>query len=214
MPSNAVPGFAPSRHGFHFANRWPSTPARWWSLGLLHFGIGDAGRGLCGGMAFGVRDRWERGELTPPDTGAPPAGTPLFREIVDRQFDSFDRLVLVPLRFWRMAAQSARDRGRASVTKAWPVIRSEVDAGRLAMVGLVRSPSVNPLHLQLGHQVAAYAYTETAERLALRVYDPNHPDDDAVEVRVDRGTDGSIALSQSTGEAVEGILALPFRAPR
>ena len=62
MASNVVEGFLPSRHGFRFVNRWPTGPARVWHLGLLHVGIGDVGRGLCGGMAFVARDRFDRGD--------------------------------------------------------------------------------------------------------------------------------------------------------
>src|SRR6185295_879722 len=89
VTANAVPGFLPSRNGFRFANSWPAGPARTWHLGLVHLGIGDVGRGLCGGMAFAARDRFARGESSAPDTTAPTPGSPLFIEIVDRQFDSF-----------------------------------------------------------------------------------------------------------------------------
>src|SRR3954468_22622996 len=144
MTGTAVAGFAPSRNGFHFANRWPSGPALVWQLGLVHVGIGDAARGLCGGMVFAARDRFERGETPPEDASAPAAGSALFREIVDRQIDSFDRLVVVPFRFWAGARRDDKRRLRETVTDAWPAIRSELDAGRLAMVGLVRASPGNP----------------------------------------------------------------------
>ncbi|HEV2005104.1 MAG TPA: hypothetical protein VGQ85_00690, partial [Candidatus Limnocylindrales bacterium] len=126
MGSHVIPEFLPSRHGFHFANRWPSTPAFWWGAGLVRLGLGDAGRGLCGGMAFAVRDRFERGTAPPTETAPPAAGTPLFDEIAHRQIDSFDRLVVVPFRFWRMSAQEPGSRLRAS-SAAWPAIRSQID---------------------------------------------------------------------------------------
>src|SRR5439155_4495321 len=125
MASNAVSGFLPSRHGFRFANRWPSGPARTWSLGLVQVGIGDVGRGLCGGMAYAARDRFERGEDAPADLDPPAPGTPLFAEIVDRQFASFGRLLTVPLRFWAAAAMGERARWRQTVRSAWPAIRAE-----------------------------------------------------------------------------------------
>jgi hypothetical protein len=210
MGSHAIPDFLPSRHGFHFANRWPSTPAFWFGAGLVRLGLGDAGRGLCGGMAFAVRDRFERGIAAPTDIAAPAAGTPLFDEIAHRQLDSFDRLVVVPFRFWRMSAQAPGTRLRTSLGTAWPAIRREIDGGRLAMIGLVRATGWNPFAIGLGHQVLGYGYTESADRIAIGIYDPNHPDRDDVELRIERSPNGSVVLSQTTGEPLEGILALPF----
>jgi hypothetical protein len=205
--------FRPSRHGLHFANRWPATPAWWWGLGVVHLGFGNAGNGLCGGMVFGARDRFERGEAPPPDTSPPSAGTPLFREIVRRQVDSFDRAVVVPWRFWRASNASERSRHHETVREAWPAIRREIDAGRLPMVGLVREPRWNPLRIGMGHQVLAYGYEASPETVALRIYDPNHPDDDTVIVRLERDAGRGIRLSQSTGEPLRGILALPYVPP-
>lgn len=51
--------------------------------------IGDASNGLCGGMAFAVRDYFEAGK-PPPDDAEPPSEGGLFDHIVDRLFDSFD----------------------------------------------------------------------------------------------------------------------------
>jgi hypothetical protein len=212
MGSHAVPEFLPSRNGFHFANRFPSTPAFWWGAGLIRLGLGDAGRGLCGGMAFAVRDRFERGTVPPTDTAPPAAATPLFDEIAHRQLDSFDRLVVVPLRFWRMSAQEPGSRLRAS-SAAWPAIRGEIDARRLAMIGLVRAAGWNPLATGLGHQVVGYRYTESGDRISIGIYDPNHPDRDDVELVVERSADGSLAMSQTTGEPLLGLLALPFSPP-
>jgi hypothetical protein len=160
-------------------------------------------------MAFAVRDRFERGIVPPTDTAPPAAGTPLFDEIARRQLDSFDRLVIVPFRFWRMSAQEPGNRLRASGA-AWPAIRSEIDAGRLAMIGLVRATGWNPLAIGLGHQVIGYRYAESSDRIAIGIYDPNHPDRDDVEVVVGRSADGSVALSQTTGEPFVGLLHLPF----
>lgn len=210
MGSSTIAGFLPSRHGFHFANRWPSTPALWWGPGLLRLGLGDAGRGLCGGMAFAARDRFDRGELAPADVAPPAAGTALFEEIVRRQLDSFDHLVIVPARFWASSIRTDRDRLRASVVDACPAIRTEIEAGQLAMVGLVRSATRNPLANGLGHQVVGFRFEETVDRVTIGIYDPNHPDRDDVELGIERRSDGSVALSQSTGEPVLGLLHLPF----
>jgi hypothetical protein len=214
VASNAVPGFLPSRHGFRFANRWPAGPVRTWNLGLVQVGIGDAERGLCGGMAFAARDRFERGEAAPADVAPPAPGTPFFAEIVDRQFDSFGRLWIVPLRFWAAALGSERARLRETVRSAWPAIRSEIDGGEPAMIGLVRSATANPLSLNLGHLVVGYRYDSSPTKVAIGVYDPNHPGDDGVEIELERSTDGGLRLRQSTGEPSLGLLHLPWRAAR
>jgi hypothetical protein len=214
MGSHAVPDFLPSRNGFHFSNLWPSTPAFWRGAGLVHIGLGDAARGLCGGMAFAVRDRFERGTEPPTDTAPPAAGTPLFGEIAHRQLDSFDRLVVVPFRFWWMSAQGPGARLQSSLADAWPAIRSDIGAGRLAMIGLVRAAGRNPLATGLGQQVAGFRYSENADRIAIGIYDPNHPDRDDVELTIERGPDGAVRLAQTSGEPLLGILHLPFVPPR
>ena len=215
MASNAVPGFLPSRHGFRFSNWWARTPARRWHIGFVELGIGDVNRGLCGGMAFAARDRFEHGETGAPDPEAPPFGSPLFKEIVDRQFDSFGPLWTVPLRFFLSSALgSPATRVRGSVREAWPKIRADIDAGRPSMVGLVREAGWNPLAVGMGHQVAAYAYETSPDRVAIRVYDPNHPGRDDVEVRFEKGAGGEIRHSQSTGEPLLGLLSLPWKPAR
>ena len=213
MPTNDIARFRPSRYGFRFRNSWPSQPARTLNLGFVRIPIGDTGRGLCGGMIFAARDRFEREEDAPADATPPGPGTPLFEEIVDRQFASFGRLFSVPIRFWVAAAGGEGRRARETVRDAWPAIRAEIDAGRPAMIGLVRLATWNPL-APLGHQVVGFRYVETADRVAIGVYDPNHPGEDGVEVVLMRSADGGVRLSQSTGETVIGLLALPYEPVR
>jgi hypothetical protein len=119
----------------------------------------------------------------------------------------------VPIRFWLAAALGEGRRVRETVKRAWPAIRADIDAGRPAMVGLVRLATLNPL-APLGHQVVGYRYDETPDRVAIGVYDPNHPGADDVEVVLEKSADGGIRLNQSTGEDVIGLLALPFKPAR
>jgi hypothetical protein len=215
MASNAVAGFLPSTHGFRFVNYWPRTVARRWHIGLVEFGIGDVSRGLCGGMAFAARDRFDRGEPGATDAVAPAQDTPLFKEIVDRQFDSFGILFLVPLRFYVSSALSSPERRvTTSVKEVWPKIKADIDAGRVSMVGLVRAAGWNPLNTAMGHQVGAFRYETSPKRISIGIYDPNHPGDDTVELRIDRDDDGVVSLSQSTGEPLLALLDLPFSPAR
>lgn len=214
MPTKTVAGFLPSRNGFRFANTWPQQPARTIDLGPLRIPIGDTSRGLCGGMVFAARALFDRGEDAPLDPAPPSAGTALFTEIVDRQFDSFGRLLLeVPLRFWlaAMPLRSRAARDRETVRDAWPAIRASIDLGEPAMIGLVRLTTWNPL-APLGHQVVGYRYDESSTGITIGIYDPNHPGRDDVTLTVERLADGSYAMRQSTGERLIGLLALPYSA--
>lgn len=223
MRSAAVPGFLPSRHGFRFANRWPPGPTI--TCGPFDprvVGIGDASAGLCGGMVTTVRDLFEAGIRIPPDAEPPAQGTRRFRAIVRRQVESLDWL-RVPLRFYdlgafrpdpptRLSAALRRAPPRVvAVGDEWPRIRADIEAGHAPIVGLIRVASSSPRQLKLNHQVLAYAYEEDAGGFTVRIYDPNHPGDDGVELvaRVDPAGTGlapeRIRLAQSTGEPLLGF---------
>jgi hypothetical protein len=225
--TRSVLDFRPSRHGFHFANRFPPGP----TLRLGPFdprivGIGDASAGLCGGMALTVRDLFEHGIDPPADREPPANGSPRFRALVRRQVESLDWL-RVPLRFYDAGALrpdppswlSRRLRRRPSrevaLDDAWPRVRAEIDAGRLAVVGLVRRATANPFRLTLNHQILAWGYRVEPDLVAVRLYDPNWPDRDDVEARIALDATGRpISLASSTGEPLVGLLALPYPASR
>lgn len=203
--SNAVAGFLPSVNGLHFANSWPSGPTV--KLGPLDprwIGIGDASAGLCGGMSAYVRERFAAGLPIPPDASCPANGSPLFKSIVRHQVKSLEYLT-VPVRFWRFAMMGLDGLARRTLEREWPRIRAEIDAGRLAPIGLVRHHGWNPFHLTKDHQVLAHAY-ETAGPsgpTTIRLYDPNWPNRDDVTLTLD-----STGFRQSTGEPLLGVIAL------
>ncbi len=203
--SNAVTGFLPSRNGFHFANRWEPGPTI--RLGILDprlVGVGDAKAGLCGGMSWFVRERFNAGLPIPADVTAPANGSALFKAIVRRQIISLDWMRM-PLRFWRAATMAPTGLRRRTMEAEWPRIRAEIDAGRLVMVGLIRHHGWNPMHLDRDHQVIAYAYEtdDPAGPITLRLYDPNWPDRDDVTLHL-----SSAGFRQSTGEPLLGVIAL------
>lgn len=201
--SNVVAGFLPITHGLHFANRFPPGPTlRLGPLDPRWIGVGDAANGLCGGMAWFVRERFAAGLPIPPDTQTPANGSPLFQALVRRQVKSLEWL-RAPLGFWWIGAFGPERTARRSREAEWPRIRATIDAGRLAMVGLVRHQGLNPFNLSRSHQVVGYGYEIEGETVRLRIYDPNWPDRDDVAVVIE--TD---LIRQSTGEALFGILAL------
>lgn len=183
--SAAVPGFLPSTHAFGFTNSFPRQPVlRIPVVGLGTVPIGDASRGLCGGMIYAVRDMFEFGVAPPEITSPPAAGTALYRYIVRRLFDSFD----IPrgvYRYYRLTSAADTDLprgpltrpgvGRISVDREWPRIRLDLDRGLLCPLGVITVHSADPLRLGLNHQVLAYAYEQRGNRVRLRVYDPNTP---------------------------------------
>ena len=123
--------------------------------------------------------------------------------LVRRQVLSLDWL-RVPLRFWWMGADRPGAGGSpSSLTSSGRASAPSIDAGRLAMVGLVRHTGWNPLRLTQSHQVLAYAYEVEGDAVTLRLYDPNWPGRDDVSVTLDR--DGA---RQSTGEALASLLRL------
>jgi hypothetical protein len=233
MVANAVPGFLPSTCGFRFANRFPPGPTL--TIGRVDprfLGVGDASAGLCGGMVLTARDLFEAGIAAPEDVTPPAAGTARFRAIVRRQVQSLDWL-RVPLRYFdlqafrpepqtRWSRRLRRDLPRVvAVRDEWPRIRADIDAGRLAIVGLIRTAGASPWALARNHQVLAYAYDEAPERLVIRIYDPNHPGRDDIELRAtirpdargSRSRAEQITLEQSTGEPLLGFFRQPYPRP-
>ena len=202
MASVRVPGFLPSTHGFAFPNAWPSIPIRQFRLGnVATLNIGDAANGLCGGMSFTVADLKAAG-MAPGTQPMPPAGSERFRYIVDRQIASFDDGRL-PLRFYGLMSPTRSDResmlaellGYLGIDRhsrtwtmvriEWPRIKAALDAGRLAMVGLVRVVSADPVDLSKNHQVIAYGYDTDGTTVTLRIADPNWARDDGVTLGFD-----------------------------
>jgi hypothetical protein len=232
MRTGSVAGFLPSRNGFRFANRWPPGPTiRLGPFDLRALGIGDASAGLCGGMVSTVRDLFEAGLESPLDTEPPDAGTSRFRAIVRRQVESLAWL-RVPVRHYDLGAFRPdppnilarilrREPARVvAVRDEWPRIRTEIDGGTLPVLGLIRASGRSPRVLARNHQVLACAYEEDGRSIRIRVYDPNHPGRDDVELLADvdrppgRPMHARIRLAQSTGEPLLGFFRQPYMQPR
>jgi hypothetical protein len=225
--ATTVPGFLPSTNGFRFPNRFPRVPVRRIGIpGVVSIPIGDASNGLCGGMALAARDFLEAGRPPPPDPDPPEEGTPLFRYLVDRLFDSFD-LPVGPARYLELMSPALPDgdgalarfgvglRGRARrmITEEWPKIRADIDGGHPSPLGLVRVRSWNPLDLKLNHQVLAYGYRVEGGRLVLRIYDPNRPGDDGMtlSLRITDPRRPTPVGSTLPGRPVYSFFRVPYR---
>ncbi len=195
-----VDGFAPSHNAFLFPNSWAHVPAFTVDVAGVSVPIGDAARGLCGGMAYAVRDYFEAGRPVPTDSSTPSSG-PLYEFIGRRLKDSFD-LPLGPATYMELMAApdgdksipilgwilGRRRRGIASRTVSeLQTICGEIDSGRLSCLGLVCTRGSNPLDLGKNHQVLAYRYEVTGDLTSVWVYDPNRPGRDDVYLRLSTG---------------------------
>jgi hypothetical protein len=193
---SAVPGFLPGASAFRFTNSFDVQPLLALRLPGMPsgLGIGDASRGLCGGMIFAVRDLFEAGLAVPLDAEPPRRGSPLYGYLVHRLLASFDLPRGVARYYGLMRAADTYPRprpagalgrlgvGRRSLADEWPRIRLDLDSGRLAPIGVITVQSADPLQLGLNHQVLAYAYDQVDTAVTLRVYDPNTPLDRADHV--------------------------------
>ena len=196
--SNAVPGFRASVDGLHFTNSWPKEPDIVVNVPPLgNVAIGDASNGLCGGMVYTVIDVFTAGLAPIPDTTNPAQGSALFNYLVSRLFASFD----IPggvLKYYDWMNTPDHDTGVWFVTRRgvawhtiveeWPRVKADIDAGMLSPLGLVTVYTTDPTMMGHNHQVLAYAYeVDDANRLTLRVYDPNTapPGADDVQLSLD-----------------------------
>ncbi len=221
MSAWVVPNFLPSRCGMRFCNYFPPGPV----LSLpLPYGrcvpVGDASRGLCGGIVFTVRDYFEA-QREPPSCEEPPAGdSALFHYLVRRLFDSFN-LPTGPLKYCAWMSLPDEDtryaRGLRTRTfrEEWPRIKAELDRGRLSPLGFIRHRTANPLRVGENHQVLAYGYRRRPDtgEVALRIYDPNHGPCDDLTMTFNPQTGPREGICYSTGECVRGFFHTPYRRP-
>ncbi len=221
-----VPKFSPSTSGFRFPNSWPHVAAFKVDVLGQAVDVGNAQRGLCGGMVFAARDYFEHGPAIPPDDHAPGSG-PLYDFIGRRLKESFD-LPLGPTKYLAFMAAPDGDKGiplLGWLVKNWtrgiawrtirdelPKILTDIDAGRLCCLGLVCTSSANPMDLGKNHQVLAYRYERLGAVLRIWVYDPNRPlrDDVTLELSTADPTKPSAIRFVNGSENVRGFFRVKY----
>jgi hypothetical protein len=200
----AVSGFTPSSRGLRFPNRWPKAAAFTIKVLGRDVEVGNAQRGLCGGMVFAVRDYFEYSLPVPNVTEAPASGV-LYQYIGRRLKESFD-LPLGPTKYLDFMAAPAGDKGiplwkwifGPSVRGiAWrtihdelPKIIADIDSDHVSCIGLVCASGINPASLGENHQVLAYRYEQLGEEIHLWVYDPNRAMQDDVYLKFSMANPG------------------------
>jgi hypothetical protein len=169
----AAEGLLPSRHGFAFDNAWPQQPAVVLPTPFGDIAIGNAGGGLCGGMAFAALDYWLAGQAPGPER--PSAGDPLYRYIVNRLIDSWHvpagvaqyyQWMSLPdgdnvIKLFGRQVITERGLGWRTVRVQWPQIKKDLDRGLPVPIGVVTVASKNPKDLALNHQVLAFGIGRT-----------------------------------------------------
>lgn len=205
----AVAGFLPSTSGLHFGNGYPDgTPYPILTLPVVGtIASGDAGDGLCGGFAFTVLDLYlSSPRRSPPtDTARPPPGTPRFNYLTQRLIDSFGPLPglnnTAKLVDWIQSRSHDVEApfmgpglAHKMIKDEWPTIKADIDAGMPSPMTIVGPPGCGALDIPgiivaLGrsHQVLAYAYGIDGNRVELRIYDCNDPDNDHSTLAFDIG---------------------------
>jgi hypothetical protein len=202
-------GFVPSADGFAYANSWPSVPAVSIPLIFGSLGIGNAARGLCGGMVYAALDYWYAGKIPP--TAQPAAGTPLFRFIVRRLVDSWQLPVGVARYYWWMQKSDIAVRHQ-TISEQWPAVKAKLDAGVPATLGVVTVASANPLQLGLNHQVVACSYSIAGAEVTLGVYDPNSGPADDIWIQFSTAGGSGFAHSLGLSQPVRGFFLTSYSA--
>jgi hypothetical protein len=189
-PTQQLTGFVPREHGFHFANAFPAVPHLTIPIPFGRVELGDASKGLCGGMVFCALDYFlARRQI--PALRIPPTTGMLFDSIVRRLLNSFNLplgilnyIVLMqpdyPDGETRSGGINFAPHGRAwqTIRVEWPIIKTMLDSGMPYPLGLVRVKSTDLSQLGQNHQVLATGYDVQDDLLTLFIYDPNHPDRD------------------------------------
>jgi hypothetical protein len=210
--------FVPSADAFAFTNTWPSAPAVTVQTPLGPVGIGNAANGLCGGMVFAALDYWHAGRKPPRARPAP--GSPLYKFIVSRLIASWHLPAGVAQYYHWMNLPDGDSNvtvlGRTvtaqhglsylTIEQQWPQMKSSIDAGVPAALGVVTVASANPAQLGVNHQVLAWGYETGGAQVTVRVYDPNTGPSDDVTVSFDTSAPAKATTFASTID-----LSLPVR---
>ena len=101
-----------------------------------------------------------------------------------------------------------------TVVEELPKVLAELDDRGLSCLGLVVARGPKPVDLGENHQVLAYGYRRSGRHVAVRVYDPNDPLDDTIELqlRTDRPGGYPVDYDGSNGMAVRGFFRVGYMA--
>jgi hypothetical protein len=214
--TRSLVGFLPSQDGFHFNNSFDPVPTVTIPTPFGAISVGDASKGLCGGMVYAALDYFNAHRPIPPVQTPPEAG-PLFGFIVERLVVSFDIPTLGFMKFVELMNPNFPDfqplgkrpplvplsRAWTMIRQEWPILKKNLDAGRACPLGLVEVLSTDVSRLGENHQVLTYGYDLVDDELTLYIYDPNYHDDDAITLKLNvADPNQAVNLAYSKGNPV------------
>ncbi len=195
-----VPGFLPSQQGFHFDNAFEHMSDIDLDFGIVHVGLGDAAMGLCGGMVYAARDFFEAGRPIPEIAEPPSRDYPLFGYLLQRLFDSWD-VPTGPTRYVMGMEGPEGTLVRETFSTEWPAIQASIDGGSLVCLGIIEVRTNDVTQIGNNHQVLVWGYETSGTLVTLKLYDPNHHDEDDVTISFDLSQpDAASPFARSTGE--------------
>ncbi len=220
----ATTAFTALEHGFAFPNCFPvGKPVFRVRTPFGAVPIGDASKGLCGGMVFAALDHHRTGRRLPADPD-----TPGLHEYLARRLWASFRLPWGVARIYQwMGRPDAARTGRGAhptatvpyltTQREWPKVRAELTAGRPAPLMLIKTTSRNPWDMGHNHQVLATGFSEDCDSGEVRVtlYEPNYPlaaatDEPVVLTFNTRDYDARRTSHSREGETVRGFFLNPY----
>lgn len=215
-----LPAFTAEANGFPFPNAWEAgSPVVSVPTPFGPIELGDASGGVCGGMVYAAIDFYLFGVPAPRERSHE-----LFRYFCRRLLDSW-ALPFGVMRYfdWQRRPGATRtwlglapQRGvtRLTVEDELPKIRSAIDAGMPAPLGLVKVESWHPRDMAQNHQVLCHGYEDEDNVTTLVCYDPNWP---GASVTLSLDTSAPHAdtrLEHSTeGPGVRGVFLTDYARP-
>ncbi|CAN93643.1 N-terminal domain intergin-like repeats and c-terminal-cell wall-associated hydrolase domain [Sorangium cellulosum So ce56] len=152
--------FAPTRHGFRFANGFPNV-----TIAGINFGF----QGLCGGMSWAALDYFHASEHTPdqttkPDVNADPLGIFIMSRHIQASLNSSN------VGHWMPMLLNPDDNAvrHWSTHDEWKKLKASLDAGAPIPIGLAKF-----LDAFGSHVVVATGYQEGKGDFTIYCYDPN-----------------------------------------
>lgn len=229
--------FRPHWHGFHFPNdfnvslgdiAWDRDRCTTITGIVLTGGLAALAwprkiDHLCGGMCWAALDRYfgHRPGIIPLTTSSPDNGTPLFKELFDRQLDALVAHGSLPGRCadWMARPDEGHWHDRHSIghltqSEEWPHAKDLLDRGFPASLCVIRVRGF--IDVWKNHQVTAWGYTfdNATRRVELYIYDPNYPDHDDVTLGFTLGQSQSrLSPQHSKGDPFRGFFCWDYDRP-
>ncbi len=172
--------------------------------------LGEVTYGLCGGLCFGTLDFYFADIPIPDMKIVPPDGSPLWRFLWKRQFDSLI-FPIVPVRVFLWMLLNDRKVAKKTLDKEIPYLIERMRENKPVVLGLIRNKGwKNPTK---NHQVLVTQFREESTQIQIEVYDPNHPNRNPSPMIIINKphADHDFSIEQSTGENLRGFFVIDYK---